>query len=294
MCWSTRLLLKLQTSSMCLNGRWRGFASATKRLEMSITDPGWADRARQLLETTACWSDCQKPGPCQPPHSSRRSGRQWTSSQWTSRTVRRILARNGLHGRIVAQKPVLNKRQLRNRVAYAKAHSLMEGWTAEKWRKMYFSDESSVELHPKHRQYCYIQCGSAREICKVDGNIDSAKNQQILASQYISNNKIGQIFQQDGAPCHTSGSTMKFLRGKKIKFLQGWPAQSPDMNIIEHIWGRMKEEAWRTKSKNLEELWDACKVAFHAIPNDFINKLYDSLPNRMATVLQAKGTHTRY
>ena len=66
---------------------------------------------------------------------------------------------------------------------------------------------------------------------------------------------------------------MKFLRLKKIKVLHGWPAQSPDMNIIEHIWGRMKEEAWRTKPKNLEELWDACKVAFHAIPDDFINKL---------------------
>ena len=36
----------------------------------------------------------------------------------------------------------------------------------------------------------------------------------------------------------------------------------------------MKEEAWRTKPKNLEEHWDACKVAFHAIPN----KLNDSLP----------------
>ena len=87
---------------------------------------------------------------------------------------------------------------------------------------------------------------------------------------------------------------MKFHRGKKIKVLQGWPAQSPDMNIIEHIWGRIKEEAWRTKLNNLEELWDDCKVAFHAIPDDFINKLYDSLPNRMATVLQAKGTYTRY
>ena len=95
-------------------------------------------------------------------------------------------------------------------------------------------------------------------------------------------------------PCHTSGSTMKFLRGKKIKVRQGWPAQSPDMNIIEHIWGRMKEEAWRTKPKNLEELLDARKMAFHAIHDDFINKLYDSLPNRMATILQAKGTHTRY
>ena len=81
-------------------------------------------------------------------------------------------------------------------------------------RKFDFSDESSVELPPKHRQYCrrpsgarldprfiqktvkfgggkimvwgYIQYGGAREIYKVDGNIDTAKYQHILASQYIS------------------------------------------------------------------------------------------------------------
>ena len=91
-----------------------------------MTDPGRADHARQLLETTACWSASQLQ-------------EEWTpATPVSSRTVRRILARNGLHGRIAAQKPALNKRQLRNRVAYTKAHSLTEGWTA---RKLDFSAE---------------------------------------------------------------------------------------------------------------------------------------------------------
>jgi hypothetical protein len=75
---------------------------------------------------------------------------------------------------------------------------------------------------------------------------------------------------------------------------EDWPAQSPDMNITEHVWGRMKEEAWKMKPKNLNELWEACKTAFYAIPVDFINKLYESLPYRMDAVLQAHGSLTRY
>ena len=133
-----------------------------------------------------------------------------------------------------------------------------------------------------------------REICRMEGNINSLKYQEVLAASYIHNHKRGQILQQDGAPSHTSISTSKFLKAKKIKVLQDWPAQSPDMNIIEHVWGRMKEEAWKTKPKNLDELWEACKTAFFAIPDDFINKLYESLPNRMDAVLQAHGSHTRY
>ena len=139
-----------------------------------------------------------------------------------------------------------------------------------------------------------IQYGGMREICRVEGNINSLKYQEVLAASYIPNHKRGQILQQDGAPSHTSISTSKFLKAKKIKVLQDWPTQSPDMNIIEHVWGRMKEEAWKTKPKNLDELWEACKTAFFAIPDDFIKKLYESLPNRMDAVLQAHGSHTRY
>ena len=123
---------------------------------------------------------------------------EWTpATPVLSRTVHQILTRIGLHSRITAQKPALNKRQLRNRVAYANAYSLTEGWTAEKWRKIDFSD--GVRLDPRFTQktvkfgggkimvWGYIQFGGARDICKVDGNIDSAKYQQILASQYIPN-----------------------------------------------------------------------------------------------------------
>ena len=140
----------------------------------------------------------------------------------------------------------------------------------------------------------YIQYGGVREICRVDGTINSQKYQEVLATSYIPNHKRGHILQQDGAPSNTSISTSKFLKAKQIKVLQDWPAQSPDLNIIEHMWGRMKEEALKMKPKNLDELWEACKTAFFAIPDDFINKLYDSLPNRMDAVLQAHGSHTRY
>ena len=119
----------------------------------------------------------------------------------------------------------------------------------------------------------YIQYGGVREICRVEGNINSLKYQEVFAASYIPNHKRGQILQQDGAPSQTSISRSKWLKAKKMKVLQDWPAQSPDMDIIEHVWGRMKEEAWKTKPKNLDELWEVCKTAFFAIPDDFINKL---------------------
>ena len=99
----------------------------------------------------------------------------------------------------------------------------------------------------------YIQYGGVREICRVEGNINSLKYQEVLATSCIPKHKRGQILQNG-----------------------------------------MKEEAWKRKPTILDELWEACKTAFFAIPDDFVNKLYESLSNRMDAVLQAHRSHTRY
>ena len=44
------------------------------------------------------------------------------------------------------------------------------------------------------------------------------------------------IFMQDGASCHTSISTRKFLAENRVKVLQNWPANSPDLNPVENCW----------------------------------------------------------
>jgi len=67
------------------------------------------------------------------------------------------------------------------------------------------------------------------------------------------------IFQQDGAPCYKSGFVSSFLDKFFIRILSDWPAESPDLNIIEHLWSYLKGRVSRCKSRNIEELWKCCE-----------------------------------
>ena len=58
------------------------------------------------------------------------------------------------------------------------------------------------------------------------------------------------IFQDDNAPVHRARYTVEYKLRNKIKSLS-WPAQSPDINIIENVWLRLKTHFKETLTQSL-------------------------------------------
>lgn len=233
-------------------------------------------------------------------------------------TVKRELRRGGLFGRIAIKKPFLTNLQKIKRRKWCTARRL---WTLLKWKLVIFSDECKLDLHPNRRIYIrrpigsrirpsYLSCtrkfsksimvwGAIRGdghtvLVLCDGNVDSQEYQRILSIGLPQIYKPRTLFQQDGATCHRSRSTSDFLARKKINLLPDWPPQSPDLNIIEHLWDYLKYQVNLRKPQTLDELWTVAQQEWNAIPREKIEKLYESIPRRVKAVLASRGGQTKY
>ena len=65
-------------------------------------------------------------------------------------TVRCILRKAGLHGRVVAKKPLLNRGHIKKRLLWCKTYLEMDVGSQ---RNFIFSDEARQELYSRRRQY---------------------------------------------------------------------------------------------------------------------------------------------
>ena len=75
-----------------------------------------------------------------------------------------------------------------------------------------------------------------------------------------------------------------------------WPAQSPDLNIIENIWLYMKRELQKsavditTKNDLLREI----QSVWRNIELDYMRNLYQTIPDRLNDVIEMKGHLTKH
>ena len=101
--------------------------------------------------------------------------------------------------------------------------------------------------------------------------------------------------QQDNDPKHKSKKVQIWFKDNNIDLLP-WPAQSPDLNPIEHLWNRLKTrlEEYEESPRRMGELWERVDKEWNEIEPEVCQNLIESMPRRVEAVIQAKGGYTKY
>lgn len=235
-------------------------------------------------------------------------------SKWT---ISRALEHEGLFARSPAKKPFLSPKNIRDRFS---AVSEWINWPASKFKNIIWSDECRFCLYGSDGNQKVIRsintrfdeaninktkkfnggsvmvwgCMSYKRVGRlvvVDETLNATKYTQLLAENLLeSADKMRLendfIFQQDNAPCHKAAHTMNFFRENEIELLK-WPAQSPDLNPIENLWGIIKKKLKNKKFSTKENL-------IKKIKKSTTKKLVLSMTRRVKACFDVKGANTRY
>ena len=73
--------------------------------------------------------------------------------------------------------------------------------------------------------------------------------------------------------------------------LSHWPAQSPDLSVIENLQHTLKAKIDFKCPKTKEDLWEVAKTGFEDISTEKIQELYDSIPRQ---VIAARGGNNKH
>ncbi|GFX88186.1 transposable element Tcb2 transposase [Trichonephila clavipes] len=103
------------------------------------------------------------------------------------------------------------------------------------------------------------------------------------------NGLSGAIFQQDNARPHTARVAQNFLRHCQTL---PWPARSPDLSPVEHVWDQLKRQM--PSCHSLHDLELSVQDLWAHLPLDNIRCLINSMPDRVAACIAAGGGPTRY
>ena len=101
------------------------------------------------------------------------------------------------------------------------------------------------------------------------------------------------IFQQDNAPCYKSKFVKEYFDENHINVMP-WPARSPDLNPIEHVWNLIDKKLIGQRLSNLAELELAIVKEWNEVEVSVCANLIESMPRRIGLCLEANGGHFEY
>ena len=225
------------------------------------------------------------------------------------------------------KKPLLSARHRKKCLAFALKY---KEWTVEDWKRVIWSDETKINrIGSDGRQWVWKKIGEGlveREIqgtvkfgggnlmvwgcmswegvgrlAEVEGRMDAEQYVEILEANLLPTMEESEIsledliFQQDGDSKHTSKKAKEWMEDNNISLLD-WPAQSPDLNPIEHLWHHLKKQLcqYETHAKGVWELWERVAEKWGEIEPAVCQNLIESMPRRIRAVIKAKGGHTKY
>ncbi|GBO05985.1 hypothetical protein AVEN_158293-1 [Araneus ventricosus] len=99
----------------------------------------------------------------------------------------------------------------------------------------------------------------------------------------------------DNALPHIARLVRSYLESETISQME-WPARSPDLNPIEHVWVMLgRQIAGRSVPLGtLHELQQALLQEWALFPQQAINDTIASMSHRCQACISARGYHTRY
>jgi hypothetical protein len=103
------------------------------------------------------------------------------------------------------------------------------------------------------------------------------------------------ILMDDNARPHRARIVHDYLQQEAIETLP-WPAMSPDMNPIEHLWDYLgkKVNEREQKCQNIAELRTALIEEWQRYPQNKLRRLVQGMRRRVQELLQKRGGYTRY
>ena len=210
---------------------------------------------------------------------------------------------------------VLTARHRAVRLQFAQRHFR---WGRQQWARVLFSDESRFNLsHHDGRIRVFRRRGERfadnwggsvmvwggitgrrkTNLIVVQGNLNAQGNiNQILQPEAVPffQRHGPAILMHDNARPHVARICRQFLNRNDVNVLP-WPALSPDMDPMEHIWDYLgRKVRARGNVHNLRDLDNALIQELNNISNVDIRRYVRSMRGRLSACINSWGCHTRY